>query len=104
METQCICFFDKDGSITKDMKLTAGDDATDCHWMTVDLDNSGFKLYASHRRLLKLAVAKVAGKAKVPEKAKINTNSLNDANRNKTTTVLGLTLVSPTKAKGEAHK
>ena len=64
METQCICFFDKDGSITKDMKLSAGDDATDCHWMTVDFDNPEFKLYASHRHLLKLAVDKVAEKTR----------------------------------------
>ena len=64
METKCVCFFDKDGSITKDMKLTAGDDATDCHWMTADLDDPGFKLYASHRDFLKLAIDKVKSEMK----------------------------------------
>ena len=73
METQCICFFDKDGSITKDMKLTAGDDATDCHWMTVDFDDPGFKLYASHEHLLKLAVAKVSEKQSVSSTTKTTT-------------------------------
>ena len=41
------------------MKLTAGDDATDCHWLTADLDDPGFKLYASHRDFLKMAIDKV---------------------------------------------
>ena len=58
METQCILYLDKDRSITKHLKLDAGDDATDCHWMTIDLKDPNFKLYASHKQFVELAVEK----------------------------------------------
>ena len=56
METCVTLFYDKDGVLTKDFELEAGDDAGDVTWMKIDLGNPNFKLYASHRRFVEMAV------------------------------------------------
>jgi len=56
METCCYLFHDEDGSLTSDLDLEAGDDAGKVKWMAIDLGDPNFKLYASHKRFVELAV------------------------------------------------
>ena len=49
METSCTLFHDEDGSLTELIELTAGDDAADCQWVTVDIDEPRIEMYASHK-------------------------------------------------------
>lgn len=56
METTCTLFYDSDGSLTKNLKLEAGDDAAHVKWVDIELENPEFKLYASHMDFVKRAV------------------------------------------------
>merc|ERR1712127_987471 len=49
METSCTLFHDATGKLTEKLQLNAGDDAADCQWVTVDIDNPEIPMYASHR-------------------------------------------------------
>ena len=49
METSCTLFHDKSGKLTENLELDAGDDAADCQWVTVEIDNPKIEMYASHR-------------------------------------------------------
>jgi len=56
METAVTLFYDETGELTKDFKLESGDDAVGVRWMKIDLENDEFKLYASHKQFVELAV------------------------------------------------
>lgn len=52
METCCTLFHDANGDLTKDLELNAGDDAADCQWIDVNVDEPSISMYASHRSFL----------------------------------------------------
>ena len=56
METCCTLFHDSTGELTKDLELNAGDDAADCQWIDVDVNNPTVKMYASHGSFLNMTL------------------------------------------------
>ena len=58
METTVYNFHDEDDKVFGSFKLSAGDDAGQVTWMTID---KNLKLYASHYDFVKLIVTKRDG-------------------------------------------
>ena len=56
METTVYNFHDEDDKTFGDFKLSAGDDAGQVTWMTINKD---LELYASHKNFIELVVKKL---------------------------------------------
>lgn len=57
METVVMLFFDPTGELTKEIKLSAGDDAGAVKWMTIE---PGLNLFASHAEFIELVAERIS--------------------------------------------